>query len=333
VKKPLNNVIGICALTITVIILLSSCQIEGILEQPTGSIFVTAFDTTGSVPVEVTWGSIFLDGFPRPETVPDTLKNIPIGSHEVKVKANTYEADEMSVEVFNNKTADATFFLTPAGTGSLSVVSEPEGSAIIIDQELTGQVTPHLFEQVESGLRLVSTFQNGYRTLSQALVEVVVDTQGVANASFELQPGTLGHQEGNIAYDFTLEDDFGNDVSLHNYRGYVVIISFFFKDCPNCIAEFPEIEQIYQDYLPYGVQVLGIDPMFFDDLEDVQFVRNELGLSFKLLLDWGSQTATDYGVIAYPTNFVIAQGGDIAARLLSVNYEMLAEILDGLLDL
>ncbi len=309
----------------------SSCQIEGMLEEPAGSIFVAAFDTTGT---EITGGEIFLDGVTSNQVTPDTLENVPVGDHTVRVEATGYESAETEVTVNENELTEVSLTLSLADVGLLEVSSEPAGALIIIDQQSTGQFTPFSFTSVAVGPREVSVFMDGYKTLSPALqTPVVTDPQTEVSVSFQLQAGYPGHQEGDIAYDFTLEDDFGNQVSLHNYRGRVVILSYFFKDCPNCIAEFPEIEQIYQDYLPYGVQVLGIDPMFFDDLEDVQFVRNELGLSFKLLLDWGSLTTTDYGVIAYPTNFVIAQGGDIAARLLSVNYEILADILNDLLGL
>lgn len=297
---------------------------------PKGSIAVAASDTTG---MELIGATIFLDGVERGETTPDTLENVPVGQHLVKVKARSFEADEKEVDVLENEIVPLQFALLPAQVGNLEVSSSPEGAWIVVDLEYTGETTAHVFTSIESGLRQISTFLDGYKTLAPELVSVIVDPEDTVSASFLLQPGTLGANVSNIAIDFTLEDDYDNLVSLHNYRGYVVLLTFFFKDCQPCMAEFPIIQDLFEDYTPYGVQVLGIDLMYLDDLEDVQNVRNSLGLSFKLLLDYGAVYTQQCGIIAYPTNIVVAPGGDIVARLGSITYDELATIFDGILGL
>ncbi len=172
-------------------------------------------------------------------------------------------------------------------------------------------------------------------TQTPALISIAVDPSDTASASFNLQAGTIGNDAGDIAIDFTLEDDFGNWISLHDYRGHIVLLTFFYEACSGCNQEFPEIQQVYEDYLPHGVQVLGIDPMFFDDLESVHNVRNAHELTFKLLLDWDADYSgpNNYGVLVYPTNIVVGPGGDIAARMTGTSYEELSDIFDGILGL
>ncbi len=316
------------------LLLLAGCQIEEIEEGPVGHIAVSAFDTTRVTPVELLGGTIYLDGSLRSETAPDTLDGIPTGMHTVEVKVTGYELQSKQVEVYESEVAPASFNLIPAAVGLLEVTSEPSSALIIIDLEFSGATTPHQFDNIEVGHRDVTVFLDGYRTISPALMTAtVIDLENPVSASFTLEPGTVGNQEGNIAIDFTLDDDFGNVISLHNYRGRVVLLSFFFKDCVACILEFPEIEAAFQDYQQHGFQVLGIDPMFFDEIEDVQEVRNDLGLTFNLLLDWQSIYANQNEVGLYPTNIIVDQSGEIAVRMLNVTYEQLADILNDLLGL
>ena len=164
-------------------------------------------------------------------------------------------------------------------------------------------------------------------------MSLVVDPDDTASAEFQLQQGAAGSYVGQIAIDFTLEDDFAADISLHNYRGRIVILSFFFSRCQPCMAEFPEIEEIYQEYANHGVRVLGIDTMWFgEQLADVQNVRSSLGLTFNLLLDYGAVVTQQYSIAGCPTNIIIDRGGEIVSRLGSTSYSELAGILDGLLN-
>lgn len=299
-----------------------------------GKISVSAFDTTDSEPIELIGGTIYLDDAIRNETMPTILNNIPIGQHGVRVKVAGYDAAEKDIEVVENMIAYATFYLERAETGLLEVTSTPAGAGIIIDLELQNETTPFSYDDIEVGNRNVSVFLDGYKTLVPAMqIPTVIDRETPVSVSFQLQQGNPGGSEGDIAFDFTLEDDYDNLISLHNYRGYIVLLTFFFRSCQGCMDEFPYIEAIYQDYSPYGVQVMGIDPMFFDNLEDVQFVRSELELTFRLLLDWGAVTTGQNGITQYPTNIVVGSGGNIVARLANITYDNLADILDGLLGL
>jgi len=317
---------------------LVGCDIEGTEKEPSGSIAVTALDETVNPPVELTGGTIYLDGNARSETTPDTLRNVALGNHTVSVKVSGYEQNEMDVDVNEGEISIAQLSLIPAEVGLLEVTSTPSDALIIIDQISQTETTPFSFSNIEVGQREVSVFLDGYRTIEGLLTPMVIGPGTLVNVDFTLIQGTLGNDESEIAYDFTLEDDFGNMISLHNYRGHVVLLTFFFKDCVNCILEFPEIEQAYQDYASYGVQVLGIDPMWLDELEDVQFVREEVGLSFKLLLDivdgQKSTVSAQYNIYLAPVNIIIDQSGEIVVRDTDgVDYDFLADTFNELLGL
>lgn len=296
---------------------------------PSGRILVSAIDPSG---VQITGDQIFLDGVERPEPLPYEFENVPIGVHTIRVEAPGFFADEMEFELNRDQTVLSAFTLTPSPPGLLEVTTAPAGALVIVQRIAQTATTFHLFTQIDSGLRTISAYLNGYKTLSPALIAVNVTQTDTAHVSFYFEAGQLGNQEGDIAYDFTLEDDFGYPRSLHNYRGYIVLLTFFFRDCPPCMEEFPTIDNIYCDYSPLGVQILGIDPMIEDTIDDVKSVREGLNIKFRLLLDYNSAVTINYGIYGFPTNIVIKPDGEIAARIGKTSYSELSDIFDNILS-
>jgi thiol-disulfide isomerase/thioredoxin len=54
------------------------------------------------------------------------------------------------------------------------------------------------------------------------------------------------------APDFTLKDLEGNDITLHEYRGRVVVLSFWATWCPACRAEMPSLEALHRRMAEQG---------------------------------------------------------------------------------
>lgn len=315
----------------SILLLFSGCAITESDIPPAGDICVSSEDAA-SVPI--TGAQIFLDNILQGQTTPDTLYNVNIGDHIVKVKKTGYYAEEAAVTVNENEVSDAVLILELADFGQFDFTLDPLNAEIIIDRTLTvfSGTPPY---PLEIGPHTVSAFLNGYLTSVPALDSInVIDPDSVVSVTFNLTPGTIGSSIGNAAADFTLDDIFNTSVSLHNYRGYVVLLTFFFLDCAPCMAEFPEINETFIDYLPYGVQVLGLDYMIQDSQADLVTFKNDNGVQFPLLMDYNSVIGYgSYNVIPYPTNIIITPSGEIHTRLGSTTKEQLAGIIDSILGL
>lgn len=316
----------------SLILFFMGCEIDEITLQTYGSMVVAAFDSSG---MELSGGKIYIDNIEREETTPDTLYNIPPGPHQVGVKVRGFELQEETVIVEEYQISEAIFVLTPVNFGFLQVDSDPPGAKIILDRVLTDSTTPYLFNRIEASLHTVSLFRDGYFTSAPALDSVTVPPEDTAFVNFGLQEAAIGNEIGEIAPDFTLPGDRGNLISLHNYRGYIVHLTFFFEDCRPCMEEFGEIERVYGDYSQYGVQIIGIDPWYRDDLEAIRRVRENLSLTFKLVLDEEASTIETYSIGAYPTNIVIDPSGRVVFKRIGggLTYEILSEWFDSILNL
>ena len=83
-----------------------------------------------------------------------------------------------------------------------------------------------------------------------------------ARASRGGQPDAL---VGKKALDFDVKDLNGNDLSLEKYRGNVILLDFWAVWCGPCIAEMPNVKQVYEKYKDDNFQIIGIS---LDDSRD-----------------------------------------------------------------
>jgi peroxiredoxin len=114
---------------------------------------------------------------------------------------------------------------------------------------------------------------------------------------------------GRPAPDFTLQSDRGQSFGLADLRGQVVVLNFWATWCPPCRAEMPALEEVYQARRSDGLVVLAVDQAEAPSL--VSAFREELALTFPLLLDPGYVVSDDYRVRLLPSTFFIDRAGVI----------------------
>ena len=123
------------------------------------------------------------------------------------------------------------------------------------------------------------------------------------------------------AYDFTLKDIDGRDVSLHDYKGKRVVLDFWATWCGPCKASFPGMKKLVQKYQDDNSIVF----LFVNTWERVKdktknaadFIRkNEY--PFHVLMDEENSVIEKYKVSGIPTKFIIDGNGNI--RFKSVGF-------------
>lgn len=114
---------------------------------------------------------------------------------------------------------------------------------------------------------------------------------------------------GAQAPDFALRDLEGNEVRLSDYRGRTVLLTFWATWCGPCRLEMPTFEGRYQELKDEGFTVLGLN--YDEPVEDVSAFRDELGLSFPLLLDPGGSVQRLYRIRGYPSSIFIDPQGEV----------------------
>ncbi len=120
-------------------------------------------------------------------------------------------------------------------------------------------------------------------------------------------------REGFPAPDFTLDTLDGDQMTLSDLRGKVVMINLWASWCPPCRDEMPAIENVYQANKEQGLEVLAVNVTNQDSEAAVSAFVQELDLSFPILLDRQGAVSRRYQLRALPTTFFIDREGIIRA--------------------
>ena len=128
------------------------------------------------------------------------------------------------------------------------------------------------------------------------------------------------------APNFTLKDLQGNDVSLEQFRGKVVLVNFWATWCGPCEIEMPWFIEFQQKYGARGFTVVGLAmdeegrQVVVPWIEKKEFDVNgmQLPVNYPILL--GNDKVADQfgGLIGLPTSLLISRDGKILKRFIGL---------------
>jgi peroxiredoxin len=116
-------------------------------------------------------------------------------------------------------------------------------------------------------------------------------------------------QAGFLAPDFSLSTTSGQNVTLSNLRGQVVLVNIWATWCPPCQAEMPAMQRIYQEYQAQGFEILAVNSTAQDTLSKLEPFISKYALTFPVLLDEKGEVTRLYGVFSLPSSFFIGKDG------------------------
>ena len=121
-------------------------------------------------------------------------------------------------------------------------------------------------------------------------------------------PGVqMGPQVGKLAPDFTLSSLERQDISLSDFQGKPVLLSFWATWCPPCRAQKPHLIAAYNDFADQGLVILGVNMR--EGRAHVKEYVAQKGIPFPILLDANGEVARLYQVRGIPAMFLIDRQG------------------------
>lgn len=117
------------------------------------------------------------------------------------------------------------------------------------------------------------------------------------------------------AFDFALTNLEGKEVKLSDYRGKVVVLDFWATWCAPCIASFPNMQNLVNEYKNSDVEFFFIDTWEHDKPEAIKtkvekFIKDN-NYTFNVLFDYKHDIVAKYKVESIPTKIVIDKNGEM----------------------
>lgn len=127
-------------------------------------------------------------------------------------------------------------------------------------------------------------------------------------------PWAINGLVGGKAPLFTLNDVDGNQVSITDFRGKVILLNFWATWCPPCRDELPVFNKLRSDYKGKKFEVVAVSTD--RSLPAIKRFLKKVPLDFIILHDKDIKTARSYKVFSLPTTFLIDRSGRVVEMFL-----------------
>jgi cytochrome c biogenesis protein CcmG, thiol:disulfide interchange protein DsbE len=132
----------------------------------------------------------------------------------------------------------------------------------------------------------------------------------VAGVLFGPSSSWAAPRSGQAAPNFKVSTTTGQQITLDNYRGHVLVLDFFATWCQPCRESIPHLVEMNRKYGKQGLNVLGMSADE-DGEKLVKAFAEQNRISYPMALA-GESTLVDFGVRSVPVMFVIDKKGRIA---------------------
>ncbi len=123
----------------------------------------------------------------------------------------------------------------------------------------------------------------------------------------------------------------GATIELSALRGKPLLINFWATDCAACIREIPHLTELYQNFHPKGLEIIGIS-MYYDIPSHVVEMTRMKQLPYQIALDLKGEYANAFGRVQLtPSTFLISKDGIILAKFIGALPKDLATQIEQLL--
>jgi peroxiredoxin len=146
-----------------------------------------------------------------------------------------------------------------------------------------------------------------WKYLIVGLLSVTLLLAGCGGGTVEPTP-PAPPEDTQLAPDFSYRDAEGNEVTLSDLRGQVVLLNFWATWCPPCVYEMPFLEAAHQQMSDNTI-ILAVN--VGENADTVSAFLTEYDLTLPVILDRNGAIAQLYRAFQMPTSVIIDADGII----------------------
>lgn len=139
--------------------------------------------------------------------------------------------------------------------------------------------------------------------------------------------------------EFNEVDTDGNEISSDIFSDYdVTIVNFWSNGCGTCIAEMPELEEMYQKFKEQNINLIGVGADSGENEEQLELAKSILEEKGVTYLNISPNPENDFykefvaDITGYPTTYVVDSEGNIIGAPLIGNVKDQMDTLQSRID-
>lgn len=282
--------------------------------EPEGGCTWTELDETLTTTHSVSLSDLKPDtSYKFTATSTDAGKNQAIYEGEFTTLPETTAVALLISEITTSNLTDASITISwktnsPASSQVEYGISETYGDTTPYVESLTTEHSVTL-----TGLQPDMTYH--FRVISKDAAgnEVVSEDRTFTTGSTVSVTAEVAPEVGKRAPDFTLPDLNGNEVSLSDFRGKLVMVTFW-VDVRYAITHMPAVQTFYEKWSGEELEILAIN--WQQSKEQAETFAKDKGLTFPILLDQQGEVADKYRAnpSSNPTTLFIDEWGVVRKR-------------------
>ena len=140
--------------------------------------------------------------------------------------------------------------------------------------------------------------------------------------------------------EFTEVDTEGNEITSAIFADYdATIVNFWNNGCGTCIAEMPELEELYQDFKERNINLIGVGTDSGEGEEQLATAREilaEKGVTYpNISPDPEGDFYKDFiaDIFTYPTTYIVDREGSIVGASIAGNVKEQLDTVEARLEL
>lgn len=118
---------------------------------------------------------------------------------------------------------------------------------------------------------------------------------------------------GSHAPEWTLPGLDGKNLSLPSFRGKVVVLDFWFKECPPCLKQMVELQQLHNTFSNRLISFVGINIKDDPIKDNLSAFLNNRKVTMLTVYN-GSLIQDEYKISSAPVLYIIGKSGEILYR-------------------
>lgn len=180
----------------------------------------------------------------------------------------------------------------------------PEVTGLFYEED-TDPATLRIHAHIGPHMQRMANLLRAAPTPAQALP--LAETRPPAQAGLDTE---LRRFRGNpLPPPLDLHDAEGRRVRHADYRGQVTVVNFWATWCGPCVEEIPALNRLRERMVGKPFELVSVD--FMEDRQRVEAFLQRVEVTFPVLMDSDGQVSARWGVLVFPSTFVIGPDGRV----------------------